>query len=117
VACLVVGPVAQLQDVVVNAAVGQPDQHAAVSVVSGFENSSVVTGLVVFYLTTRTMCLRRDLHDGLGPGLAGVVLGLQRARKKIGSDPAALYELGLVAATRSTVQITVDRGPAAGDRR
>jgi two-component system NarL family sensor kinase len=32
--------------------------------------------------------LRRDLHDGLGPGLAGVVLGLQRARRKIGSDPA-----------------------------
>jgi two-component system, NarL family, sensor kinase len=31
--------------------------------------------------------LRRDLHDGLGPGLAGVVLGLQRARRKIPSDP------------------------------
>ena len=33
--------------------------------------------------------LRRDLHDGLGPGLAGVVLGLQRARRKIPSDPDA----------------------------
>jgi two-component system, NarL family, sensor kinase len=31
--------------------------------------------------------IRRDLHDGLGPELAGVVLGLQRARRQIGSDP------------------------------
>ncbi|GAA4564383.1 sensor histidine kinase [Planotetraspora kaengkrachanensis] len=33
--------------------------------------------------------LRRDLHDGLGPGLAGVVLGLQRARRHLATDPAA----------------------------
>jgi two-component system NarL family sensor kinase len=32
--------------------------------------------------------LRRDLHDGLGPALAGVVLGLQRARRRLESDPA-----------------------------
>ncbi len=32
--------------------------------------------------------LRRDLHDGLGPGLAGVVLGLQRARRYVDADPA-----------------------------
>jgi len=32
--------------------------------------------------------LRRDLHDGLGPGLAGVVLGLQRARRHVDIDPA-----------------------------
>jgi len=32
--------------------------------------------------------LRRDLHDGLGPGLAGVVLGLQRARRHVDLDPA-----------------------------
>lgn len=31
--------------------------------------------------------LRRDLHDGLGPGLAGVVLGLQRARQHLTTDP------------------------------
>ena len=31
--------------------------------------------------------LRRDLHDGLGPGLAGVVLGLQRARRYVDVDP------------------------------
>ncbi|MDG6110491.1 sensor histidine kinase [Dactylosporangium aurantiacum] len=33
--------------------------------------------------------LRRDLHDGLGPALASVVLGLQRARRRVDSDPAA----------------------------
>jgi two-component system NarL family sensor kinase len=33
--------------------------------------------------------LRRDLHDGLGPGLAGVVLGLHRAQRQIPSDPDA----------------------------
>jgi two-component system, NarL family, sensor kinase len=33
--------------------------------------------------------LRRDLHDGLGPGLAGLVLGLQRARTRLATDPAA----------------------------
>ncbi len=33
--------------------------------------------------------LRRDLHDGLGPGLAGVVLGLHRAQRQIPSDPGA----------------------------
>src|ERR1700761_9123958 len=41
--------------------------------------------------------LRRDLHDGLGPGLAGVVLGLQRARRKIPSDPGtAIAQLDLL---------------------
>jgi two-component system, NarL family, sensor kinase len=33
--------------------------------------------------------LRRDLHDGLGAGLAGIVLGLQRARGNVAGDPAA----------------------------
>jgi signal transduction histidine kinase len=33
--------------------------------------------------------LRRDLHDGLGPALAGVVLGLQRTRARLVNDPAA----------------------------
>jgi signal transduction histidine kinase len=32
--------------------------------------------------------LRRDLHDGLGPALAGVVLGLQRTRARVVTDPA-----------------------------
>ncbi|MDP9843053.1 sensor histidine kinase [Streptosporangium lutulentum] len=33
--------------------------------------------------------LRRDLHDGLGPTLAGVVLGLHRARRHLLTDAAA----------------------------
>ncbi|MEU7869195.1 histidine kinase [Dactylosporangium sp. NPDC049140] len=36
--------------------------------------------------------IRRDLHDGLGPGLAGVVLGLRRARRDIATDPAAVAD-------------------------
>jgi two-component system NarL family sensor kinase len=36
--------------------------------------------------------LRRELHDGLGPGLAGVVLGLQRARRHVDVDPAKARE-------------------------
>ncbi len=30
--------------------------------------------------------LRRDLHDGLGPALAGIVLGLQSARRRLDGD-------------------------------
>jgi signal transduction histidine kinase len=36
--------------------------------------------------------LRRDLHDGLGPALAGVVLGLQRARRHMAVDTEAAAE-------------------------
>ncbi len=36
--------------------------------------------------------LRRDLHDGLGPSLSGIALGLQAARGAA-SDPDALLEL------------------------
>jgi signal transduction histidine kinase len=34
--------------------------------------------------------IRRDLHDGLGPALAGVVLGLRRARRDVPRDPATV---------------------------
>lgn len=33
--------------------------------------------------------LRRDLHDGLGPALAGVVLGISRTERLLVDDPAA----------------------------
>ncbi|MFG1921467.1 histidine kinase [Cryptosporangium sp. NPDC048952] len=33
--------------------------------------------------------IRRELHDGLGPSLAGIRLGLQGARNLLGSDPGA----------------------------
>jgi len=36
--------------------------------------------------------LRRDLHDGLGPALAGVVLGLQLARRRLDSDAESVSE-------------------------
>jgi signal transduction histidine kinase len=34
--------------------------------------------------------LRRDLHDGLGPGLAGIALGLGAARNRLRDDPAVV---------------------------
>ena len=37
--------------------------------------------------------IRRELHDGLGPSLAGIRLGLQAARNLVPSDPAAASEL------------------------
>jgi signal transduction histidine kinase len=33
--------------------------------------------------------IRRDLHDGLGPALAGVALGIDAARRTVPRDPAA----------------------------
>jgi signal transduction histidine kinase len=36
--------------------------------------------------------LRRDLHDGLGPALAGIVLGLQLARRRVDTDPRGVGE-------------------------
>lgn len=37
--------------------------------------------------------IRRELHDGLGPSLAGIRLGLQGARNLLRTDPAAAGEL------------------------
>ncbi|MFI7586579.1 histidine kinase [Spongisporangium articulatum] len=37
--------------------------------------------------------IRRELHDGLGPSLAGIRLGLQGARNVLAHDPAAAGEL------------------------
>lgn len=49
--------------------------------------------------------LRRELHDGLGPALAGVGLGIAAARRQLVSDPvragALLGELEAEVATRS----------------
>ena len=79
--------------------------------------------------------LRRDLHDGLGPALAGLTLKLDAARNRLGDDallremrgdvqativdvrrlvdglrPVSLDELGLVGSLRRLV----DRAPAEG---
>ncbi|GAB3856049.1 hypothetical protein GCM10028801_12610 [Nocardioides maradonensis] len=42
--------------------------------------------------------IRRDLHDGLGPSLSGVVFQLEAARMAVGSDPArAATQIGSIA--------------------
>lgn len=48
-------------------------------------------------VTTATLVerdrLRRDLHDGLGPSLSGIALGLEAATLAHGTDPGAVPEL------------------------
>jgi signal transduction histidine kinase len=88
--------------------------------------------------------LRRDLHDGLGPSLSGVALGLEAAQTALGSDlplavellgrlrtevsgsieevrriieglrPSALDELGLLAAVRAKASDVQHRCAAGG---
>lgn len=43
--------------------------------------------------------LRRDLHDGLGPALAGISLGLEASRRRLPSDPDEAERLIVQAAT------------------
>ena len=50
--------------------------------------------------------LRRDLHDGLGPALAGVVLGLQRVRNRTAADATAADQLDTL--TRQTQAAVAD---------
>jgi signal transduction histidine kinase len=49
--------------------------------------------------------IRRDLHDGLGPGLAGVVLGLRRARRDVQGDPDAVA--GQLDALTAQIQLAI----------
>ena len=49
--------------------------------------------------------IRRDLHDGLGPSLGGVVFQLESARLMVGTDPVAAQER--IAATSRHVQDVV----------
>lgn len=49
--------------------------------------------------------LRRDLHDGLGPALGGLTLGLDAARGMLTKDPS--YTDGLLADLRDQAQETV----------
>jgi two-component system, NarL family, sensor kinase len=63
--------------------------------------------------------IRQDLHDGLGPSLSGVALGLEAARTAAASDPERLMDL--LAVLHDEVDETVsevrrvidDLGPAA----
>lgn len=58
--------------------------------------------------------LRRELHDGLGPALAGVGLGLAAARRRVGRDPeqaaALLAELEAEVLRRTQDVRQVSRG-------
>lgn len=49
--------------------------------------------------------LRRDLHDGLGPSLSGIALGLEAAGTAFRTDPAAVPEL--LARTRAEAEAAV----------
>jgi two-component system, NarL family, sensor kinase len=56
--------------------------------------------------------LRRDLHDGLGPTLAGVVLGLETAGNLLDGQPSAAQTQALLERLRDETQ-----GAIAGIRR
>ncbi|WP_344214599.1 sensor histidine kinase [Kribbella sancticallisti] len=60
-------------------------------------------------VTTATLAerdrLRRDLHDGLGPSLAGIALGLQAASAAHRSDPDAVPDL--LDRTRAEAEVAV----------
>ncbi|WP_205471535.1 sensor histidine kinase [Nocardioides sp. SYSU D00038] len=67
--------------------------------------------------------IRRDLHDGLGPALSGVVFQLESSRLLVGKDPAAA-EAGIAATSRHVQEVVADvrrlvhdlRPPALDDR-
>ncbi|MEZ0578213.1 sensor histidine kinase [Nocardioides sp. MH1] len=54
--------------------------------------------------------IRRDLHDGLGPALSGVVFQLDATRMRVGSDPsAAQQELATISEQVQTIVADVRR--------
>ena len=55
--------------------------------------------------------LRRDLHDGLGPVLTGVVLNAEAALRLVEADPQRSAEL--ISALRDQTSGALDRHPAA----
>ncbi|MCW2775933.1 MAG: hypothetical protein JWN91_4259 [Nocardioides sp.] len=77
-------------------------------------------------VTTATLAerdrLRRDLHDGLGPSLSGIALGLEAAGIALGRDPATLPHLltrtraEAEAAVREIRRVLAGLRPAALDR-
>jgi two-component system NarL family sensor kinase len=66
--------------------------------------------------------MHRDLHDGLGPTLAAIALGLDRARRQVGADETevkqALIEIRAqtLEAIDSVRQLSYDLRPAALDQ-
>jgi signal transduction histidine kinase len=58
--------------------------------------------------------LRRELHDGLGPALAGIGLGLQAGRNLLASDPAAAVDLIDTLVAELDLRVEEVRGLARG---
>lgn len=58
--------------------------------------------------------LRRELHDGLGPALAGIGLGLQASRNLLERDPAAATDLLDALAVELDARVEEVRGLARG---
>ena len=58
--------------------------------------------------------LRRELHDGFGPSLAGVALGLRAAGNVLASDPVAATQLIARMADELDVRVEEVRGLARG---
>ncbi|MGK2947847.1 MAG: sensor histidine kinase [Acidimicrobiales bacterium] len=58
--------------------------------------------------------LRRELHDGLGPALAGIGLGLQASRNLLAADPIAATELLDALAGELDARVEEVRGLARG---
>jgi len=50
--------------------------------------------------------LRRDIHDGVGPTLAGIALGVESAQRAVGNDPARAT--ALLSDVRADVSALVD---------
>ena len=50
--------------------------------------------------------LRRDIHDGVGPTLAGIALGVESAQRAVGNDPARAT--ALLSDVRTDVSALVD---------
>lgn len=60
--------------------------------------------------------LRRDLHDGVGPALAGIALGLESADRALHRDPGIAHELMSELRTELTHVIVDVRGAVDGLR-
>jgi signal transduction histidine kinase len=66
--------------------------------------------------------LRQDLHDGLGPSLSGIALGLEAADQALGHDPDTVHELLVrtraeaASAVREVRRVIDDLRPSALDR-
>jgi signal transduction histidine kinase len=66
---------------------------AAVAVASAAADLAAMRGRLSAVRLEERRVIRREIHDGLGPSLAGIRLGLQGARNLMSTDPDAGLEL------------------------